>query len=218
MYKIYRNVFTETECNNFIDLIGNRDVQSGKNIYLEPTDEFEIFRTYGHDVAEFDRSIQHDRIIRARNPLVPGMNENQDSEYFPMLIDFMQPVLDIVKEDWYKDATVENCYGVDLNSYPSTTFLEPHADRTYIFAIVMIKNRNLEGGDLVFWERDKHDFREIVSEFIKNKHKPDIRISDLQTGDVFVCYDKPYYHAIEPVVSGVRQTSIIRWDNNDRQY
>ena len=82
----------------------------------------------------------------------------------------------------------------------------------------MIKNRNLEGGDLVFWERDKHDFREIVSEFIKNKHKPDIRISDLQTGDVFVCYDKPYYHAIEPVVSGVRQTSIIRWDNNDRQY
>ena len=60
--------------------------------------------------------------------------------------------------------------------------------------------------------------REIVSEFIKNKHKPDIRISDLQTGDVFVCYDKPYYHAIEPVVSGVRQTSIIRWDNNDRQY
>ncbi len=220
MYKIYRNLFTEKECEQFINLIGNRDVQSGKNVYLdidgtESFDEFELFKAYGHDVTEFDRSKQHDRIIRARNPLVPGMDNKRDSEFYPTLIEFMQPVLDIVQKDWNDKASVENCYGVDFNSYPSTTFLEPHADNTNVFAIVMIKSRNLVGGDLVFWHREKHDLRELISKFIKGKHEPDIRIDDLQTGDLFVCYDEYYYHAIEPVVSGVRQTSIIRWNNYD---
>ena len=52
----------------------------------------------------------------------------------------------------------------------------------------------------------------LDTQFLSNTHTPDITISDLQTGDVFIYKDEPYFHAVEPVVSGVRQTSIIRWN------
>jgi len=214
MYKTYRNVFTVEECDKFTQIVGNREVQSGKNVYLEENSEFAVYEAYGNPLSDFDRLQQHDRIIRARNPLVAGMDENLNQEYYKPLIEFMQPVVELVQRDWYKDATVENCYGVDYNSYPSSTSLEPHADITHVVAIVMIRNRNLEGGNLVLWEKEKHkDMHELVRQFIINKHTPDITISDLETGDVFVYYDKPYFHAVEPVISGVRQTSIVRWNN-----
>jgi hypothetical protein len=214
MYKTYRNVFTVEECDKFTQIVGNREVQSGKNVYLEENSEFAVYEAYGNPLSDFDRLQQHDRIIRARNPLVAGMDENLNQEYYKPLIEFMQPVVELVQRDWYKDATVENCYGVDYNSYPSSTSLEPHADITHVVAIVMIRNRNLEGGDLVLWEKEKHkDMHELVRQFIQNNHTPDITISDLETGDVFIYYDEPYFHAVEPVISGVRQTSIIRWNN-----
>tara|TARA_R110001592_G_scaffold35225_5_gene120095 strand:+ start:546 stop:1208 length:663 start_codon:yes stop_codon:yes gene_type:complete len=215
MHRTYRNVFTVEECDKFTQIVGSREVQSGKNIYLEQDGaEFDIYETYGKPLTDFDRLLQHDRIIRARNPLVSGMDENLNQEFFNPLIEFMQPVVELVQKDWFQEASVENCYGVDYNSYPSSTSLEPHADITHVVAIVMIRNRNLEGGNLVLWEREKHnDMHELVKQFSTNTHVPDVTVDDLQTGDVFIYYDTPYFHAVEPVVAGVRQTAIIRWDN-----
>ena len=214
MYRTYRNVFTTEECDKFTQIVGSREVDSGKNVYLEDTDtEFSRYEIYGNPLTDFDRLQQHDRVIRARNPLVKGMDENLNQEFFDPLMEFMQPVIELVQRDWNKNATVENCYGVDYNSYPSGTSLEPHADITDVIAIVMIRNRNLKGGNLLLWEREKHnDMHKLVRQFISNTHTPDITISDLQTGDVFIYKDEPYFHAVEPVVSGVRQTSIIRWN------
>lgn len=221
----YRNVFTVEECDKFTQLVGNRDPESGKNTYggNGGNEEFDIFEMYGKPLTGFDRLQQHDRIIRAKNPLVAQGIKGQEvgteasninHEFYKPLIEFMQPVVDLVKKEWDKDATVENCYGVDYNSYPAGTSLEPHSDLSNIVAIIMIKNRNLVGGNLILWDRKNHkNMTEIVKQFLgPTPIKPDLVISDLQTGDVFIYQDKLYFHAVEPVVSGVRQTSIVRWN------
>jgi hypothetical protein len=47
MYRTYRNVFTTEECDKFTQIVGSREVESGKNVYLEEDSEFAIYEIYG---------------------------------------------------------------------------------------------------------------------------------------------------------------------------
>lgn len=215
VYTIINNILEQETCDQIINSIDTTKMGYARLAYeLKPIEKSEEkYRS-----TDLNPNEMPDK-FRTRNKDIPGTDAGLNSDYYNNIVKLFEPVITAYKDKLGIDISADNCWGIDINLYPQQTYLTPHEDGFEHIILVMLKNRNLVGGDHLLWKKPTLGstrelfqwYSKICEDFDNDILEPDYVINDISIGSAMYTPDTEFFHAVTKLKQGTRATAILRW-------